>query len=102
MRKALKDAWEIAQTDYVIEYAGNPVKVITKVFRETANRAGLPGVTAHVLRHTAATHMAKAGVAMWEIAGMLGHRSSHTTEKVYAKHHPDFLKRAAKALEKVG
>jgi integrase len=42
--------------------------------------------------------MALAGVPMIEIARMLGHRDSRITERVYAKHSPDYLRRAVEAL----
>jgi integrase len=59
----------------------------------------LPWVTAHVFRHSAASIMAESGVPMTEIATMLGHRDSRTTERIYARLAPDFLRRAAGALE---
>ena len=45
--------------------------------------------------------MANKGVPMWEIAGILGHSSSRTTERVYAKHHPDYLRKAVAMLDKI-
>ena len=35
---------------------------------------------------------------MVEIARVLGHSDSRVTERVYAKHSPDFLRRAIDAL----
>lgn len=96
---ALAEAKEAAMTDYVVEWAGAPVKSIKRGFREAVKRAGLgPDVTPHVLRHTAASWMAEAGIPMSEIAAVLGHRDSRTTERVYAKYSPDYLQRAVKAL----
>jgi integrase len=60
-------------------------------------RAGVAGVTPHVLRHTAATHMARAGVPLWKIAGILGN-SIAMVEKVYAKHCPDGLRDAVNLI----
>jgi len=59
--------------------------------------AGLPGVTPHVLRHTAATWMAQAGVSLVQIAGYLGN-SAATVERVYAHHHPSHMAEASAAL----
>jgi integrase len=42
--------------------------------------------------------MAMAGVPMAVIARLLGHTDSRTTERVYAKHTPDYLRRAVAAL----
>ncbi|MCY0148352.1 site-specific integrase [Hoeflea sp. G2-23] len=51
------------------------------------------GISPHVLRHTAATHMARRGVPLWVIAKVLGN-SIRMVEKVYAKHCPDDLREA--------
>lgn len=61
-------------------------------------RAGLRGVTPHVLRHTAAVWMAEAGVPMTEIAAYLGHSDSRITERVYARFSPDYLRKAAAGI----
>jgi len=97
--QALTEAKEAAMTDYVIEWAGQPVKSIKRGFREAVKRAGLGAdVTPHVLRHTAASWMAEAGVPMSEIAAVLGHRDSRTTERIYAKFSPEYLQKAVRAL----
>lgn len=46
------------------------------------------GVSPHVLRHTAATHMARNGVPLWKIGKILGN-SLTMVEKVYAKWVPE-------------
>ena len=97
--QALTEAKEGAMTDYVIEWAGEPVKSIKRGFRQAVIRAGLDkAVTPHVLRHTAASWMAEAGIPMSEIAAVLGHRDSRTTERVYARFSPEYLQRAVRAL----
>ncbi len=98
---ALQEARLLAQSDYVIEHNGQGVKDVRIAFTRTAKKAGLPGVTPHTLRHTSATLMAQARIPMREIAGVLGHDDSRTTEKVYAKHHPDYLRDAVKVFEGV-
>lgn len=55
------------------------------------------GVSPHVLRHTAATHMARNGVPLWKIAKILGN-SLAMVEKVYAKHAPDDLRDAVDGI----
>ena len=82
---------------YVIEHGGEAVKNIKTGFAAAATRAGLSAVTPHVRRHPAATWMASAGVPLQEIARFLGN-SLAMVEKVYAKHSPDYLRRAADAL----
>ncbi len=54
------------------------------VVRAACDRAGLPRVGAHRLRHTAATEMLRAGASLPEIGQVLRHREQKTTS-VYAK-----------------
>ena len=49
-----------------------------------ARKAGLAGVSPHVLRHTAAVWMAEGKVPMDEIAQYLGHKDSLVTTSIYA------------------
>ena len=98
-REALRAAHLRRRTPYVIEYAGGPIVSIKKGFAAAARRAGLKGVTPHVMRHTAAVWMAEAGVPMDEIAQYLGHTDPRMTYRVYAKFSPNHLRRAAAALE---
>ena len=62
-----------------------------------AAKAGVPGVSPHVLRHTAATHMARRGVPLWKIAKVLGNTTA-MVEQVYAKHCPDDLREAVNTI----
>lgn len=96
--EALSLARDLAQTNHVIEYGGQPIKAVKRGFARACKRAGLSRVTPHVLRHTAATWMAEAGVSMSEIAAFLGHSDSRITERVYAKFSPTYLSKAASAL----
>jgi integrase len=57
-----------------------------KVLRSEKPKA--TGISPHVLRHTAATHMARRGVPLWKIAKILGNTLA-MVEKVYAKWSPD-------------
>jgi integrase/recombinase XerD len=57
---------------------------VTQVVVAAARRAGLPPVTAHRLRHTAATELLRAGAPLVEIGQLLRHRSELTTA-IYAK-----------------
>ena len=98
-RAALLSAREAALSDHVIEWAGGPVRCILKGVKSAGAAAKLAGVTPHVLRHTAAVHMAKAGVPMEKIAQYLGHSNVATTRAIYARFAPDHLRDAAEALE---
>jgi integrase/recombinase XerD len=54
------------------------------VVRAACDRAGLPRVGAHRLRHTAASQMLQAGATLTEIGQVLRHREPKTTA-IYAK-----------------
>lgn len=54
------------------------------VVRAACDRAGLPRVGAHRLRHTAATEMLRHGASLAEIGEVLRHREQKTTA-IYAK-----------------
>ncbi len=84
-------------TVYIVNFRGKrilrPCSSWERVMRET----GLPGyVTPHVLRHSRATTMLKAGVAPWEVANALG-MSLQVLISTYGHHHPDWQKDAAEA-----
>ena len=98
---ALREAYEARTTNYVIEWGGNtePLTSVGTAFEAATERAKLKSVTPHILRHSAARAMAEAGVPMPEIAAYLGHTSSRVTERVYARYSPQYLRKAAKALE---
>lgn len=100
LKAALSEAQQGALTPHVIEWAGRRVHNIQRAFRRAVARAGLDDkVTPNTLRHTAAVWMAEAGVPMSEIAQYLGHTDTRITEKHYARYSPDYLRRAAAALE---
>lgn len=64
---------------------------------KAAAAAGVEGVTPHVLRHTAATHMAKKGVPLFLVAKVLGNTMA-TVEKTYAKYAMEDLKKAVETI----
>lgn len=99
LRAALSQAKESALTEYVIEWGGEPVGRIKTGFNAAVKAAGLTGVSPHVLRHTAAVHMAAAGIPMEKISQFLGHTSTSVTERVYARFAPDHLREAAEVLD---
>lgn len=95
---ALRDAKAGALTDYVVEWAGEPVKSLKRGIATAAREAKVKDVSAHVFRHTAAVWMAEAGVPMEEISQYLGHSNAEITRSVYARYSPDHLRKAAEAL----
>ena len=57
---------------------------VSAVVRHACERAGLPLIGAHRLRHTAATQMLRAGGSLEEVGQVLRHRGRGTTS-IYAK-----------------
>lgn len=100
LMEALVAAREVATTDHVIEFRGNPCYEVGRAFRKYARLANLGWITPHILRHTGATLMAQNRVSMVEIAGIMGDKIE-TVEKHYLKYHPDYLKDASSALDKI-
>jgi len=99
LRSELLIAKDAALSPYVVEYAGGPVLNIKKGFAAAVARAGLGDITPHDLRHSAAVWMAEAGVSMDEIAQFLGHSDPRITYRVYARFSPEYLRKAASALD---
>jgi integrase len=98
LRAELARAISESRSGYLIEKDGLPLLSMRKAFARAAKRAGLPGITPYVLRHTGATLLAASGVPMHQIASMMGHTTQRMTE-VYAKRRPEFLKEAVTTLE---
>ena len=99
-RAALLEAQPGALTDYVIEWAGEQVGSIKKSIKTAASGAKIEKtVSPHVLRHSAAVHMAEDGRSMEDIRQFLGHSDIKVTTKIYARFSPTYLRDAASALE---
>ena len=86
-------------SNFVVEFHGGPVKSIYMSFKRAAKRANLPSIHPHILRHTAAVHMAASGRPMARISQYLGHSSVAITERVYARFAPDHLKSEAESVD---
>jgi len=101
IRAALTEARDGSLSEYVIEWAGQRIKSVKKGIKATALAAGIKtiSVSPHIFRHSAAVHMAEAGVSMEVIAQYLGHEDVNVTRKVYARFSPTYLKQAAAVLE---
>lgn len=68
-----------------------------KPFQELSERAGLPVITLHTLRHTYATLLIQQGLPLPGIQAMLGHTSLETTVKHYI-HVTDEMKDRARII----
>jgi integrase len=98
-REALTEARRGSTTPFVVEWAGSRVRSVKKGLATASERAGLGHVTPHMFRHSAATIMVESGVPIAEVAALLGHSNTKMVETVYGKYSPDYLKKAASALE---
>jgi hypothetical protein len=101
IRAALTEARDGALSDHVIEWAGERIRSVKKGIKATARAAGIQkiSVSPHIFRHSAAVHMAEAGLSMEVIAQYLGHEDANVTRKKYARYSPTYLREAAAALE---
>ena len=91
--------WRRHGQRFAVEWNGGPVKDVDKAFRNVAMAAGLPGVTPHVLRHTAATWLMQLGTDKWEAAEYLG-MTAKQLDDTYGHHHPDHLKGPRDAFDR--
>jgi len=104
LRKALEEAYDIRETDWVIEYDRKPVRNCKKSMQRSMERAQdidptFPHTTAHTLRHTGASLLAaNPKITLGEIAALLGD-SIETTIKIYVHLQPDYLRNATDALD---
>jgi integrase len=90
--------WKHLGQRFAVEWNGEPVKDVDKAFRNVARSAGLPDVTPHVLRHTAATWQMQLGTDPWQAAEYLG-MSLKTLLDNYGHHHPDYLSGPREAFD---
>ena len=84
--------------------AGRPLspRMVTRVFRRYAERAGLPPtIRLHDLRHTAITNAISQGEDILLIASFAGHAKSSTTVDVYGHLMPDRVTEAARRMRPV-
>lgn len=80
--------------------AGYPIStaMLRRIVREVGERAGVPGLRPHQLRHTTATELLAKTGDLRVVQEFLGHANPRTTT-VYAKVRPANLQEAANRLE---
>jgi integrase len=84
--------------DFVFTYNGHPIKAMNKGgWREARERAGLPWVRVHDLKHTFGCRLRAAGVSFQDQKDLLGHKSGNITDRYTA----GYLENLIQAAEKV-
>lgn len=84
----------------VVRYKGRPITRQQRGWDAAVKEAGLGAdVTPHVLKHSAATWLLRAGVDLWDVAGLTS-TSTKTLEGVYGHHSPEFQKASATAFRR--
>jgi integrase len=83
-KKKLLEKRNLAQTEFLIEYNGQPIKRFRRSFQTAVNRAGIT-VPARMydLRHLFASLMLSGGADLAAVSKLLGHSSTHMTANVY-------------------
>jgi integrase len=76
---------------------GTPFHDVRTSFENACRRAGIEQFRFHDLRHTAASHMAMAGVPLRTIGEILGHKTAAMTER-YAHLTPEHKRKAVECL----
>jgi integrase len=108
LRPVLKQMHEERINNYVMDSGANVIMTIRLIVelsgivpppakRKPNQKPSSNGISPHTFRHTAATHMARRGVPLYDIAGVLGN-SLAMVERVYAKHCPGRLLAAVNAI----
>ena len=71
-----------------------------RAFYNIVDRAKIEDFRFHDLRHTFATRLAQAGVDLYKIAKLLGHKDIKMTQR-YSHHCPESLRDGVEVLDKV-
>jgi len=71
---------------------------VSWVFQTVTRRAGINDFRFHDLRHNFATRLVQAGVDLYKVQKLLGHKSPSMTQR-YAHHCPESLRHAVEVLD---
>lgn len=98
---AYEALWQIypgRQSNHVIEHGGRRLKSIRTGFAAACERAGLENVTPHTIRHTVVTLLRQRGIDVAQVARLVGHGDTRTTDLIYTHTDVEFLRPAAHAI----
>src|SRR6185437_13355540 len=80
---------------------GTPSKSFRSAFEKAVQKAGLANFTCYDLRHTLASRLVMAGVALPTVKALLGHKDMSMTLR-YTHLSPDYKQHAVRLLEQFG
>ncbi len=100
-RHAAATAWQDRDGLVFTDGVGQPLapERVSREFRKARDRAGVPPVRFHDLRHSAATTMLAKGVPLAVISEWLGHAGIAITASAYAAIVPELHNAAAAAID---
>jgi integrase len=101
-RNAAGDAWQDRVGLVFTDSIGRPLRpeAVSREFGKARDRAGVPRVPFHGLRHSAATTMLAQGVPLAVISEWLGHSGIAITASAYAAIVPELRVAAAEAMDR--
>ncbi len=99
-RLAAGDAWQRADDLVFCREDGTPLQpqAVSKMFERLVRDAGLPSLSLHGLRHTAATAGLRAGIPTKLMSVRLGHSNTSITEMLYQHVTPEMESDTAEKL----
>ena len=97
----LREVKEKAQSEWVIaKYNGKRVDDVKKSVQRTAERAGLEGVSTHIVRHSVGSLLAGTGTPLTAVRDILGHSDLRVTSR-YTHSNESERKAAAETLARI-
>jgi integrase len=81
-------------------HRGGPLLSVKKAFGEACERAELPGVTPHTLKHTYITWLLRSGVSLWDVAGLTS--TSAVTIEHQRRHHREGVRSPRQGSPEIG
>ncbi len=81
----------------MIEYKGKPVSSVQTSFESLCKKSGVKTFP-HMLRHTFASQLIMSGASTIDVARLLGHADTATTERIYVKLSSEHLRKTANLL----
>jgi integrase len=103
LQKGAGSAWQDRDGLVFTDAVGRPLRpeAVSRRFGQDRDRAGVPRVRFHDLRHSAATALLTAGVPLAVISEWLGHSGIAITAAAYAAVVPELMTEAADAMDRV-